>query len=99
LRRGSIFGWLGATNKHDAGIVSWLSSGNEVDIDGEGNFTRWKHDEPRGVDDHDDDDCLSIKSDNTMWHDTKCRRENHAVCQYRFQRIPIDVNIDMDFDF
>ena len=83
-----IFGWIGATNMDNPGIMTWYMSDEPVNtndqlITDDANYENWKKGEPRGMDNDDNDDCLSIKSDTKQWHDTTCSRNNYAICQYR----------------
>ena len=46
LNKKQIFGWAGATNIDDPGLVKWVSTGNEVDVIG--NITKqWEQGHPR----------------------------------------------------
>ena len=95
-----IFGWIGATNMDDPGIMTWLIANEPVNTDpnaitADSNFENWKDGEPRGTDSDDNCDCLSIKSDTKQWHDTSCFRHNYAVCQFRADRREVEEPVDL----
>ena len=89
LKQDVIFGWIGATNMDDPGVMTWIMGDGPVNTDeqlitDDANYEHWKNGEPRGIDSDDNDDCLSIKSDTKQWHDTSCdRRNSYAICQFR----------------